>query len=91
MEIVFYITAKTIAVFLGAISFLMLARVLLQLFVNPEESRIFMVSVMLTEPFVLPVRLLFEKLNIGLNTPFDIPFTVTYILFMVITAFLPMI
>ena len=41
-----------------------------------------------TEPVIYPVRVLFEKLNIGVGLPIDIPFFVTFLLLSVISMFL---
>ena len=88
MEFVFYVIAKTVSLCLGVVSFAMLGRVLMQFIVNPEENKIFLVLLMLTEPFVLPMRLLFAKLNIAQDTPFDFAFTATYLVIMVLSTFL---
>ena len=41
-----------------------------------------------TEPVIYPVRVLFEKLNIGVGLPIDIPFFVTFLLLSLISMFL---
>jgi ABC-type Na+ efflux pump permease subunit len=41
-----------------------------------------------TEPFILPVRLLFKKLNLFQNSPIDFSGLVVMILISVITLFL---
>ena len=42
----------------------------------------------LTEPVIYPVRVLFDKLNIGTGLPIDIPFFVTFLLLSFISMFL---
>ena len=89
METVFFILAKSISITLGVVSFAMLARVIMQFFVDPTESRIFALALLITEPFVVPVRAFMVKFNIGQNTPIDWAFSITYILIWMLRTFLP--
>ena len=91
MEIVLYILAKSIQILLSLISIAMLMRVLLQFFVDISSNKFYALCVMLTEPVILPFRLLFAKLNFAQNTPLDIPFMVAYLALSAITLFLPII
>lgn len=91
MEIVFYILAKIVQIFLSVISFAMLMRVLLQFFVDIQKNKLYAISVALTEPIVVPFRVLFAKLNIAQNTPLDLPFMVAYLAVWLVSAFLPLI
>lgn len=76
-------------ILISVVIFAMLARVLLPLFVNPEDSRLYMMSLLITEPVIIPVRLIFSKLNIGQNSPFDWAFTASYIILIIINSSLP--
>jgi uncharacterized protein YggT (Ycf19 family) len=69
----------------------MLGRVLLQFFVNPEESRLYAFLFFLSEPVILPFRILFAKFNIGQNTPLDMPFLTACLSLSLIQMFLPVI
>lgn len=91
METVFYILAKIVQIFLSVISFAMLMRVLLQFFVDIQKNKLYAISVALTEPIVVPFRVLFAKLNIAQNTPLDLPFMVAYLAVWLVSAFLPLI
>lgn len=86
-----YIFAKTIQIILGLVSFAMLLRFILPIFVNPEENRFYLFLALISEPFILPLRALFAKLGIGQNSMFDWPFFVTYILIGLLEALLPVI
>ena len=46
--------AKTVQICLGLASFSMMARMLLPIFVNPMDSRLYAVACYVSEPFVLP-------------------------------------
>lgn len=89
MEAVFYILAKVVAVYLGIATYSMLGRVLLQFFVVPEESRLYALLFFISEPVIVPFRLLFAKLNIGQGIPFDMPFMAACLALSVIRLFLP--
>ena len=91
METVFYILAKVVAILLSVIDFAMLARVLLQFFVDVTTNKLYAFCVMLTEPVIFPFRLLFAKLHIGEGLPIDIPFFAGYITLTLVTVFLPVI
>ena len=91
METFLYIFAKTVSVIIGLVQFAMLARVLLPFFVNPEESKLYMLAAMITEPFVAPIRFLFIKLNIVQDSPIDWAFFATYMALTLLEVFLPVI
>lgn len=91
MEVLFYILAKVVEIFLSVISLAMLLRVVLQFFVDVEENRLFAVCLVVSETFVMPFRMIMAKFNIGQDTPIDLPFMVAYIALAAITMFLPII
>ena len=91
MEAIFFIIAKSISITLGVVSFAMLARVILQFFVDPMESRVFALACLITEPFIVPVRAFMVRFNIGQDSPIDWAFSITYILIWMLRSFLPVI
>ena len=91
MEALLYILAKFVAIYLSIATYSMLGRVLLQFFVNPEESRLYAFLFFITEPIVLPFRLILAKFNIGQDTPLDIPFITACLGLTMIQMFLPII
>lgn len=91
MEAVFYILAKVVSIFLSAVSFTMLLRMILSFFVNTDENILYALCCYISEPFILPFRLLCSKFGIGQNSPIDMPFMLAYIGLMLITMFLPVI
>jgi hypothetical protein len=62
---------------------------LLPFFVDPMESRAYAISCLLTEPFIIPVRALMVKLNIGQDSPIDWAFSITYIIIWLLGNLLP--
>lgn len=91
MEIFLYIFAKVVQIFLSVISFAMLLRVILQFFVDVHSNKVYAVCVAISEPIILPFRLLFAKLNIMQDSPLDVPFLVAYLALTIISGFLPFI
>ncbi len=89
MQIILLIVARTASVWLSAVSFAMIARMLLPFFIDTENSRAFALAYVISEPAVVPVRKLMAKMNIGQDSPLDLSFTATYILILVIKVFLP--
>jgi len=91
LEIILYILAKAVAIYLSLASYAMLGRVILGFFVNPEESRLFALCYFVSEPVVLPFRLIMAAFNIGQNSIIDMPFMAAYLGLTVIQMFLPII
>ena len=89
--IILYIIAKFISITISAVVYAMMGRAILPFFVDPEENKIYFFLTVITEPFIVPVRFIMAKLNIGQNTPIDLSFFFTYILLIVVQGFLPVI
>ena len=91
MEAIFYVLAKTVALYLGLCMYLLLARAILSWFVVPEESRLYMICAVLTEPVILPFRLLFGWLGIGVGMPIDLAYLASVFALTLINSLLPVI
>jgi hypothetical protein len=91
VETVFYILAKCVRIILDVISLSMMIRMLLPIFADVEDNRLYMLSVAVTEPLIIPVRIVLDMLGIGENTPLDMGFLTTYFLLAIIDLFLPII
>ena len=91
METIFYILAKCVRVLLDMISLSMIFRMLLPLFADVEENPLYMLTVAVTEPLIVPVRFLLDRFGIGTNTPIDLGFLATYFILFIIDLFLPII
>ena len=91
METVFYILAKCVRIILDVISLSMMIRMLLPIFADVEDNHLYMLSVTVTEPLIIPVRIVLDMLGIGENTPLDMGFLTTYFLLAIIDLFLPII
>ena len=67
----------------------MLLRALLPFFIKAEENRFYLFLMVVTEPFVIPVRVIMEKLGIGQNTPIDLSFMIAYFVYWLAQILLP--
>ena len=84
-----FVIAKTISILLDVMYFAMIARVILPFFVMPEESRLYALTAVLTEPIIIPFRFLLAKLNVGQNSPLDWSFFVAAIALSILESALP--
>ena len=89
MTVFLDIFASTVQLLLTVISYSMLGRALMPLFIDVEESRFFLMLCIITEPFVMPVRAVMVHFNIGQDSPIDLAFTLTYIILTIVQLFLP--
>ena len=87
MEIFLVILVNTVRVFLAAIELAMFARAILSWFFV-EESRLGDFLYAVTEPAIIPVRLLFERFGWFVDSPIDVSFFVTFLLLSVVGAIL---
>lgn len=83
------IFARTINLLLSAVSFAMLLRMLLSFFIFDEDSRLLNFLAIVTEPFIVPVRAILVRFNIGQDSPIDWSFSLTYLLIAIAQMFLP--
>ena len=78
---------NVVIVLLTAVQFAMLARAILSWF--PIDNKFVDFLHTITEPFIYPIRMLFEKMYWFVGLPIDVSFFVTYLLISVILIFLP--
>lgn len=89
MELFLYIFARFLGILLDAVSLCMIVRMFLPLFTNAEDSKFYMFLAFITEPFIIPVRFIFEKLNFLQDTPIDWAFTASYLIITLVRFMLP--
>ena len=80
MKLFLVLTVNFVDLILTAVLFAMLIRALLSIFMMGEESKFAMILYYFTEPFIIPVRMLLQKLNLFQGTPLDMSFFLTSIL-----------
>ncbi len=87
MEIFLVILRNTVRVFLAAMELAMFGRAMLSMFFA-EESRLGDFLYAVTEPVMLPIRMLFSKFGWFEDSPIDVSFFVTFFLLGLLIAFL---
>ena len=86
----FYFFKQFILIFLDVISFAFFLRAILSWFDPMGEWRLSGLLYALTEPITVPVRALCERMNWFVGIPVDIPFSLTWLLLLILQIFLPM-
>ena len=87
-ETILYVLKTTLAVLLDVLSLAMLCRAIFSWFDQTEESRFSGFLYMLTEPVILPIRKLCQKMRWFEGTPLDFPFLIAVLLITLIRSFL---
>ena len=86
MTVALIVIKSAVSIFLMAIQLAMLARAILSWF--PVDNRFVDFLHNVTEPFIYPIRRLFERFGWFQGLPIDISFMVAYLLISVITILL---
>ena len=83
MAIALYLIRTTATMLISAIELAMFARAIMSWFDQTGESRISVLLYAVTEPIILPVRKLCERMHWFEGVPLDIPFMLTWLILMV--------
>ena len=87
MEFVLQVVANVVRLLLLVIQLAMLVRAILSWFpIDANRFTDFLFGI--TEPFIYPIRRLFERLNWFQNIPIDMSFMVAYLLLSILTMVL---
>ena len=88
MEFALFLLRNTVNLALTAVQFAMLARAIFSWFPGTGGKFVeFLYAI--TEPFIYPIRRLFEKMNWFQGLPMDISFMISYLLISIILLFIP--
>ena len=88
LEGLMFVLKQIVIVFLSVVQIAMLLRAVLSWFPIPE-NRFVDLLYYVTEPFIVPIRLLFDKLGWFSGMPIDISFMVSYLIITVTLVLLP--
>ena len=69
----------------------MLLRAVMSWFISDDGSKFYNFVCLITEPVIIPVRSLFERLGWFQNLPLDISFYITYLLLSLLQLFLELV
>lgn len=88
MAIALYLVRATALALLSVIELAMFVRAIMSWFDQTGESKLSMFLYAVTEPVILPVRRLCEKMHWFEGVPIDIPFMLTWLILMVLQLIL---
>ena len=88
MYLMIYVIAATISLALSALQLLMFIRAILSWFPVNEDSAFLRFVYMVTEPVILPVRILLDRFGWFEGMPIDMAFLITFLLLSMIRMFL---
>lgn len=83
-----YVVSATVRFLLAAIQFLMLARAIISWLPFEEDHPIVTFLVAVTEPVIMPVRAVIERLGLFEGMPIDMSFLITFMLLSILEMFL---
>ena len=85
MNIGVYLVLQSALLFVDVIDIALLARMLMGWIMMGEQNGITSFLYVITEPVIMPVRALCNRLGLFRGLPFDMPFFITAVLLMVIS------
>ncbi len=88
IQFVFVIT-QFVRLFLSILQFLMMIRAIMSWLPFDEESNVVSFIMMVTEPVIMPVRMLLDRFEWVHELPIDISFLVAFILLSILQMLLP--
>ncbi len=80
MKLFLILTVNFVDLLLGILMIAMFLRALLSLIMMGEENRFTTLLYYITEPFILPIRAVLERLNLFGGLPIDMSFFITTVL-----------
>ena len=89
METIFFILARTVQVAIELAMLAMMVRMIMPLFLETDDSVIYAICCYVSEPFIIPVRFVMSKLNVGQNSPIDWSFFTAYFVLWFLQLLLP--
>ena len=84
-----YVLTTLVNVALSALQLLLIARALLSWMPFDEDSKLICFITMLTEPVVLPLRLIFERFDALADLPIDISCMAAFLILSTVQVLLP--
>lgn len=88
MQIV-YVFIRFVYYVLVVLQILMFARVIMSWLMPDEDNMLSRFVYTVTDPIIIPVRMILEKFDFVRNMPIDISFFVAYIILVVVQSVLP--
>ena len=83
-----YVIVSTVRIIIAVLQFLMLARAILSWLPIEDDNPIVSFLYGVTEPVIMPVRVVLDRLGLFEGMPIDMSFFITFILLSVLEMFL---
>ena len=83
-----YVVSSTVRIIIAALQFLMMARAIVSWLPIDEDNPIVTFLYAVTEPVIMPVRSVLDRLGLFEGMPIDMSFFITFILLSVLEMFL---
>ncbi len=84
----FYVVVTTVRIIIAVLQFLMLARAIISWLPIDEDNPIVSFLYGVTEPVIMPVRAVLDRLGLFEGMPIDMSFFITFILLSILEMFL---
>ena len=88
LETLLYILAKGFQIYVTIVTFAIFARVIISRF-GDEDGLLYMLLFIATEPAIVPVRALMERMNWLQGLPFDFSPAISMFILNMVSAFMP--
>ena len=85
MELFYYLVTSTVGLAVDVLLLCMFVRAVLSFL--PLDGALVGFLTLITEPAVMPVRKICEKFGLGEGLPIDIPFFITTVILVMVSAF----
>lgn len=88
MDYILYAVKMTVCVMLDAVLLAMLVRAILSFVGVDPDGPVYTFLCVLTEPFIVPIRYLFDIFGLFRNLPVDLSFFVSYLILNIVSTLL---
>ncbi len=88
MELFLVLTVNFVDLVLSVLMIAMFIRAILSFLMMGEDSKLGMLMYIITEPFIMPIRILLEKINLFQGTPLDVSFFLTTLIIAIVQTVL---
>ncbi len=89
MQAVLFIIARVAQLMLGFLEIALLLRMILTWFITNEQNRLLLFLYAVTEPFILPFRVLCHAFGLPEDFPIDIPYSIAFTALILANGLLP--
>ncbi len=89
MQAVLYVIARTAQLLLGLVELAMFLRAILSWFIADEDNRFMIFLFAVTEPFILPIRVICSRFRALNESPIDISFFIAFLVISLLNSLLP--